>query len=143
MVGLPKGRSRDKRPERIRNIADAQRAMSLLRWLRQSRQAAHTTEGFMRNPERDRVFSVDMIGRHAIGMGDRIQVNCNILVTVTDDEVTWIVDGEPVYSATSPDVLVWMRAMLDRFAGIGAVFDQRLDDTFQRREVLVGDRDIA
>ena len=91
----------------------------------------------------DRIFSVDMIGRHVVGMAEAILVNCHVLVTVTDDEVTWIVDGEPVYLATNPDVIAWMRAMLDRFAGMGAEFDQGLDDTFQRREVAIGGGHVA
>ena len=87
----------------------------------------------------DRVFLVRMVGRHTVGAADHRTnlVNTRLLLSIISGRVSWIADGELLYSNTDPGVVEVIRFLIDRLAGLDAVLDERIQDIFQGSQVGV------
>ena len=87
----------------------------------------------------DRVFLVQMVGRHTVGAADRrtALVNRRLLVSIVSGKVSWVSDGELLYSNTDPSVVELIRFLLDRIAGLDAVLDERIQNVFHGSQVGV------
>jgi hypothetical protein len=69
--------------------------------------------------ETDRVFSVEVGGRHTIGRAATRLVQGNVLITILGAEVCMMGNGQQLFRSAHPDSVAVFRHIIDLLAGIG------------------------